>query len=72
VRLSRLRHCVEADAQELADFIASLLRDEVADAVIDDAEPDGPLFAKLRLRGTQGHFVIVVEQLPRSKTTPAA
>ncbi len=57
------------NAVELADLIAALLRGELPDAIVDEPQPEGPLFAKLILRGSAGHFAIVVEDLPRTRTT---
>jgi hypothetical protein len=52
------------NALELAELIASLLRDELDDAIVDDAREDGPLFAIVRLRGSEGRFAVTVEESP--------
>jgi hypothetical protein len=53
-------------ALEMGALIASLLRDELVEDVdvVDDAEPDGPLFAIVRVRGMAGRFAITVEEAP--------
>jgi hypothetical protein len=53
-------------ALEMAALIASLLRDELVEDVdvVDDAEPNGPLFAIVRVRGMAGRFAITVEEAP--------